>query len=117
MKNLRVPFRVLFYKDGDDWIAHCLEFNLLGDGANKEEALQQLSEAIVLQVEASVELGNPANLFKPADPRLFMMFAAASDVVGDELHIQIGSISIDQTQAREYIESDVDATLALSSLK
>ena len=29
--NLRVPLRVVFYKEDGDWIAHCLEFDLLGD--------------------------------------------------------------------------------------
>jgi len=87
MKNLRVPLRVVFYKDGQRWVAHCLEFDLVGDGETKRDALARLSDAIGLQVQASLELRNPGNLFKPADPQLFMMFAAGTDVVVGDLHL------------------------------
>ena len=49
--NLRVPLHVVFYREGEAWIAHCLEFDLAGDGDTKEEALDSLSEAVTLQVE------------------------------------------------------------------
>jgi len=45
--TLRVPLRVLFYKDDGDWIAHCLEFDLLGDGAASGEALGRLTRSQV----------------------------------------------------------------------
>jgi len=65
-KTLRVPLRVVFYRDGDSWIAHCLEFDLLGDGKTKPEALDLLTKAIAIQAQASVEHNNPANLFSPS---------------------------------------------------
>ena len=110
MKKLRVPLRIVFYRDGQSWIAHCLEFDLLGDGDSREDAFSSLTQAIKMQAEASVELGNLENLFKPADPRLFLMFAAGSDVASGELHIDLDSISIDEAETREY----VDAGLAVA---
>jgi len=114
--TLRVPLRIVFYREGGDWIAHCLEFDLMGDGPSKEEALKTLSEAIALQVEASIEFKNKANLFSPADGKYFAMFAAGSDVVDGVLEISfraIQSISpmIDKIEAREY--GDAEAKLAL----
>jgi predicted RNase H-like HicB family nuclease len=106
----------VFYKDNKDWIAHCLEFDLMGDGATKKEALDQLSNAISIQVETSLEYDNPVNLFKPADGKFFAMFAAGTDVAVGELHLKIDSVTIDETETREYIESGTEQDSLLASV-
>jgi predicted RNase H-like HicB family nuclease len=107
MKNLRIPLRIVFYRDGTDWVAHCLEFDLMGDGPTKEEALDLLGEAITLQLEASVKHKNPRNLFSPADGKYFEMFAAGTDVIVGELRfVRKDSVQIERTETREY---NVDA--------
>ena len=102
MRKSHMPFRVVFYRDDGTWVAHCLEFDLMGDGDTKAQALAVLGDAISLQVQASVEHDNPDNLFKPADGKLFAMFAAGRDVTEGELHLRLGSVTIDETEAREY---------------
>ena len=67
--------RTVFYKEGGAWIAHCLEFDLIGDGPTKRKALKSLSQAIAIQLEESVKHNNPANLFTPADGEFFRRFA------------------------------------------
>lgn len=86
-KTLRVPLHVVFYKEFGSWIAHCLEFDLIGDGESKEGALERLGETIALQVEASMEHGNNANLFTPADGKFFEMYAAGRDLIPRTLEI------------------------------
>jgi predicted RNase H-like HicB family nuclease len=108
MLNLRIPLRVVFYKEGGSWLAHCLEFDLIGDGTSKEEALGSLREAIVLQLEATVEHDNPKNLFTPADGQYFAMFAAGKDVVVGEIHIVSDRLIVEQMVAREYDSSEAD---------
>jgi len=78
MKSLRIPLRVVFYPEDGGWIAHCLEFDLLGSGGTKQDAIESLAEAIRLQVEESVRSANPRNLFSPADGEYFERFAAAT---------------------------------------
>jgi predicted RNase H-like HicB family nuclease len=114
MKPLRVPLRVVFYKDGQDWIAHCLEFDLMGDGPTRREALDRMVDAISIQAQASIENNNPENLFKPADAKYFMMFAAGKDVAGGELHIKIDSVTIEDAETREYTESDSETDSRLA---
>jgi len=80
MQPLRVPIRVVIYQVEGSWVAHCLEFDLLGDGETQEEALERLAQAIRIQVEATRDFGNPANLFSPAEGKYFRMFAAGRDV-------------------------------------
>lgn len=111
MKNLRVPLRIVFYRESQDWIAHCLEFDLVGDGPSKDEAMKGLLEAVRLQVLASVEHDNPRNLFTPADGKFFEMFAAGKDVAVGEMHLKVDSIVIDDAQAREYSESESETEL------
>jgi predicted RNase H-like HicB family nuclease len=106
MKDFRIPLRIVFYKDNSAWIAHCLEFDLVGDGETKPAALEGLVKAIELQVEASIEFDNPANLFKPADGELFAKFAAGRDVACGEIHFKWATVAIDEAQTREYLEDE-----------
>lgn len=76
----RVALRVLLYPEGGSWVAHCLEFDLVGAGAQQDEALQQLAGAIETQVAWSVEQGDPSLLFSPAPREVEVLFAAGQDI-------------------------------------
>jgi predicted RNase H-like HicB family nuclease len=107
MQPMRMPIRVVFYRDEGIWVAHCLEFDLLGHGPAQEEALRKLAEAIRLQVEATLEYDNPANLFSPAEGRYFRMFAAGEDVTGGELTLDVEpteQMHIEDVELREFVE-------------
>lgn len=106
-KNLRIPLRIVFYKDGDAWVAHSLEFDLMGEGTTKQLAVRTLFEAVAMQLEASLEFDNPRNLFKPADGRFFAMFAAGKDVAVGEVHLKLDSVTIEEAEGREYVEGDL----------
>jgi predicted RNase H-like HicB family nuclease len=104
---MRIPLRIVFYKEDGEWLAHCLEFDLIGAGESRASALASLGEAIAIQVEASVEHNNPANLFAPAESRILQMFAAGKDVATGELsikpiEIRTENLIIDQAECREY---------------
>jgi len=109
-RKLRTPLRVVFYREGESWIAHCLEFDLAGDGMTREDALAVLSDAIALQAQASLECQNPANLFTPADGDLFHKYAAGADIVDGVLMLSIKGLRssspiIEDVEAREYEDS------------
>jgi len=104
MAILRIPIRVVFYQEDNSWVAHCLEFDLLGHGTTQEQALELLNGAIHTQVEASQDFENSANLFSPADGKYFRMFAAGSDAAHGEVQFQSSHIIIDDTCSREYHE-------------
>jgi hypothetical protein len=117
MKPLRIPLRIIFYKEDGDWIAHCLEFNLLGHGQNKRAALKMLANAIRVQIRATVKYNNPKNLISFADEEFFQMFAAGKDVAIGKLEISpVASVTIEEVAAREYLdepeEADADLTTA-----
>ena len=79
MPKRKTPLRVVLYQDQGVWIAHCLEFDLLGDGPTKEEAARQLEKAIATQFESFLENKDINNLFSPAPAEIQRMFAEADD--------------------------------------
>ena len=101
-RTIRLPLRVVFYYEHDRWVAHCLEFDLLGDGKSQKEALDCLSEALVLQVTASLEHDNPENLFTPAEGVYFRRFAEGRHVAVGEFNIQLEGFDLHEIEAREY---------------
>lgn len=102
MKPLRIPLRIVLYRDGPEWVAHCLELDLIGDGASKADAVMSLREAVELQVRASVEVDNPRNLFSPADADVFERFAAGQDLDVGEFQVRVDPVTIERADAREY---------------
>jgi predicted RNase H-like HicB family nuclease len=121
MNLFRIPLRVVFFREGGDWVAHCLEFDLAGDGATKEDAFQVLVDAIAIQLEATIQHDNPKNLFSPAPAEFLEMFAAGSDIAVANLSIclerlgQTGyrALVVEGVETREYAES-VQPELALA---
>jgi hypothetical protein len=102
MNSIHLHPRVVFYRQGSSWIAHCLEFDLAGEGSTREEALERLNEALVVKVEV-LSVGNrPADLFKPADREYFAMYDAGDEVAVGALRLASHRLVIDQTRAREY---------------
>ena len=106
MAPLHISLRVVCFREGESWFAHCLEFDLIGDGPTKVEALAQLAEAIRIQMEFSIEHDNLGNLFSPADGEAFLKFAAGkkSDVASDGLLMQADAVTIEAVEVHEFEE-------------
>ena len=106
-KALRVPVRVVFYREDGEWVAHCLEFDLIGDGTTKQEALSRL--AISIQVEAALD----------DDNMVFCDVCRGTDVANGVLELDLpppGSTSmIDAIEVREYQQSESAFILCLES--
>lgn len=107
MKSFSFPVRAVLYREDGSWVAHCLEFDLCGNGETPEDSLRSLSTAMVIQIEHSIKENNPANLFCPADGRFFQMFAAGKNVAFGSLEMRsvIDGFEIESVDAREYEEN------------
>ncbi|MCH8045737.1 MAG: hypothetical protein IID44_18655 [Planctomycetes bacterium] len=100
--KFQIPLRIVLYQEGGEWIAHCLEFDLVGNGATRQDAIASLSQAIRIQVEESIDLNNPRNLFDPADGEYFHMFAKGKDIADARLTLEIEGVDAEGTSCREY---------------
>lgn len=110
----RVPLRVVFYKEDGDWVAHCLEFDLCGDGPSKAEALQALSESVRLQIAKSSEFDNWDNLFTAADPEICERFFAGQNIAEADLEFcppTAGPVVLLSVEYREHPEDLVGGVL------
>jgi hypothetical protein len=114
--TFRVPLRIVFYVEDGQWVARCLEFNLIGAGKTREKAAELLAEAVATQIHACLK-HRTTNLFTPAAGKYFQMFAAGKDVSKAELIIKrvakkleaedLDGYSFDEMEAREYSDADL----------
>lgn len=96
---MRLNISVILYCECNQWIAHCLEFDLLGSGSTREAALEDLMKVIVFQGETNLD-----NLFFPAPGGFFRKFAEGIDVVINlKLHIERLSV-IEGIVVRECVD-------------
>jgi hypothetical protein len=101
----RISLRVVFYKRGRLWIAHCLEFDLCGDGSTRQAALASLSTAIGLQIEHSMAHDNWNNLFTPAPSEIQAMFFSGKPTDQAEMQLKIeqtDNVAFEEQQYREF---------------
>ncbi len=75
MKALMI--HVLLYREEDFYVAHCLEFDLVAQGATTQEAFQNLLDAIELQAAYAQETGDLESLIQPAPREYWQMLAMA----------------------------------------
>ena len=113
MKIFQVPLRVVFYQEEGRWVAHCLEFDLCGDGDTRQAAVTSLLESIKLQVAETIEHDNPANLFSPAPGEIQEKFFAGKKATIGELHLRIESLDHIIFEGPEFREYSDEPGLAL----
>jgi len=106
-KSYSFPLRVVFYQEDQSWVAHCLEFDLVGTGLNPSKAVESLNDAIATQVLWSLEKNDMVRLFSPAPAKYEEMFAAGEDVVEGELQVSLftpeaPSVQFESARFRSY---------------
>ena len=83
-----ISLRVVFYKEGGRWIAHCLQFDLLGDGRTKEKALESLTASITCNSMRVSSMAIQATFSLPAS-EAWEMFALGKDTAVGNLSVCI----------------------------
>ncbi len=102
--TFRIPLRVVFYKEQGSWIAHCLEFDLCGDGKAHKNALISLSKAINAQLKFSQKNGNRKNLFSPAPSESQAMFFSGKTTADGGMELKIEAVDDVVFEGQEYRE-------------
>ena len=71
--KIQVRNMVLFYPDpgSKQWVAHCLDFDLVGMGRTLRDAFTELVGTIEVYVQESVALGEDVPLISPAPTRFW----------------------------------------------
>lgn len=74
-----LSFRVVVYHDGEDWVAHSLELDIVGCGDDPQEALEELIDAIEAQVTFALQTGDPSLIRCRAPEEVEEMWTEASE--------------------------------------
>ncbi|MEX2147217.1 MAG: hypothetical protein WED01_09425 [Candidatus Rokuibacteriota bacterium] len=61
-----MSFRATVLREGGEWVAHCLDLDLVSTGASAEAALDELAVAVNTQLWYAREHDNFEYLFRPA---------------------------------------------------
>ena len=77
--GFRVALRAVVYRHHAWWIAHCLELDLVAEGKRPVEALNDLRDIAVTQVDLAAREGRLESIFRTAPPEIWAMFARAVD--------------------------------------
>jgi predicted RNase H-like HicB family nuclease len=106
-QRFRIPIRVVLYREDKQWVAHCLEFDVIGSGDSQDDALEDLNEVIRIQIDESFRNGCMDNLFHPADGETLSWWAAGEqmphiDRLRGILKVAIGGVTIPGADAREF---------------
>ncbi|HEV3006283.1 MAG TPA: hypothetical protein VGX78_17570 [Pirellulales bacterium] len=116
MSQFRMPLRIVLYQENGDWIAHCLELDLVGDGSTREKACASLSASINAQLDFYIRHRESAQLFRPAPAEFFKMFAAGKDIAIAELKLAtIRDVVVESITSRERSESGETLAVDLAS--
>lgn len=78
MPKMRLDLRCVVYKEGDLWFAHCLELDIVAEGKTPHEALADLMQLCIVQIEFATENGDIKTLFKPAPSEFWAMYSHAN---------------------------------------
>lgn len=65
--GIKLPeLKLLLFKDSKEYVAHILDFDLVGTGATREEALKEVFDSATAQLAYALEHGNVNALFHDA---------------------------------------------------
>lgn len=113
MNRLSFSLNGVFWREDNRWFVQLLETGLIGDGDTQDDAMESVLQALVIQIEETIRIGNPRNLFQPADPEFWQMFAQGKDIcVGHARLVQVpelirrevpgDQVNIESIRVRQY---------------
>lgn len=78
-KDWSFTFKILIKKQGDLWVAHCLELDLVTAASTKEEVEKDIFSVISEQVRYCIVNDNMENLFRSAPKEVWDEFRACEE--------------------------------------
>jgi hypothetical protein len=61
-----IKLNVLIYKEDGEWVAHCLQMDVIATSTDRSTVEDDIVDLIKAQVEYAIDHDNMSNIFKPA---------------------------------------------------
>ncbi|MBI5212878.1 MAG: hypothetical protein HY957_05835 [Nitrospirae bacterium] len=72
-----IKLNIVVYKEGEEWIAHCLQMDIVATGKSAKAVEDDMIALIKAQVRFAIDNGNMENVFKPAPSEIWSMIGHA----------------------------------------
>lgn len=72
-----IKLNIVVYKEGEEWIAHCLQMDIVTSGKSAKAVERDIIDLIKAQVRFASDNGNMENVFKPAPSEIWSMIGHA----------------------------------------
>jgi hypothetical protein len=73
-KTISMVFNILAKKEGETWIAHCLELDIVATAQSLETLKGEMNDLILAQVDYAFSNDNLENLYRPAPAEVWKEF-------------------------------------------
>ncbi len=81
-------FNILAKKEGDEWIAHCLELDIVATAKDLESLKKDIVSLIVAQVDYAFSNNNLDNLYHPAPPEVWEKFFECQNQIEERIKLE-----------------------------
>ncbi len=72
-----IELRGVVYREGQWWIAHCLEMDVVAEGDSPFEAISSAMELCDAKIEVSIDDGDFRAIYHPAPTEIWELYARA----------------------------------------
>lgn len=76
---MRIDLNAVLYREGNWWIAHCLQLDLVAEGDTAAAAVRDLGELAEQQLSTAMQEGDLQAVFRPAPFEIWKMYWIATD--------------------------------------
>ena len=100
-KSQSIKLNVLIYEEDGEWIAHCLQMNIVAANNNKESVQEDIIDLIKAHVIFAFENDNIGNIFQSAPPEEWTKYLQSKNP-----HCDVRKLSIPHTNRDNNIQSN-----------
>lgn len=72
-----IKLNIVVYKEGEEWIAHCLQMDIVASGKSPKAVENDIIDLIKAQMRFAIDNDNVENVFKPAPSEIWRMIGQA----------------------------------------
>jgi hypothetical protein len=76
-KEIELDLRGIVYREGGAWIAHCLELDIVAEGTNPDDAINDVLDLCAFQIDTAIENNDLESIFRPAPAKYWNLFYSA----------------------------------------
>lgn len=82
-----IKLNIVIYKEGGEWIAHCLQMDIVASGKSAKAVEEDIIGLIKAHVRFAIDNDNVGNIFKPAPSEIWSMTGHAKRCVSRNIRL------------------------------